>query len=543
MSKRLLIFGILLLMLGSFLVGTLISSRVTARKTAANGRKILHYVDPMHPSYTSDKPGIAPDCGMSLEPVYAAGAGTATDKNIAAFPPGTVQLSADRQQLIGVRTATAEVSASQQTLRLTGRVVADETRVYVINATIDGWITKVTAVTTGSIVREEQVLASFYSPEFLSASSALLFALGSMDRVQAVGGGSPQSQVQKDQMTQFNVNLQQYKDSLRNLGMGRRQIEEMIHSRKYTENIDITSPGYGIILARNVSDGQRFAKGEQFFRIGDLSKVWIVVDTYGADVDHFRPGMAVKVTMPNRGRTFHARVSSVLPQFDPVSRTLKVRLEADNPGFILRPDMFVDIELPIKLPAMLSLPSEAVLDSGLKKTVFIERAHGSFEPREVETGRNLGNMVEIVAGLKAGEKVVISGTFLLDSESRMKNAAAGISSTAQQDPVCGMYLDEGRARAAGHIIEAGGRTNFFCSDDCKQKFIKNPAAKLQHSAPGAPPAHRSSAEGQWQAPGDSLPAKPDTSKKTTAKPVIDSHAGHEMPPAAPMTHDTGKKHD
>ena len=544
MSRRLVIIGVLFLVLASFFAGAWLSGRSAARTAATGGRKILHYVDPMHPSYTSDKPGIAPDCGMPLEPVYADGAGASADKSKASLPPGTVQLSADRQQLIGVQVATAETSPMQQTLRFAGRVTPDETRVYIINATIDGWITKVTSVTTGSIVKEDQVLASFYSPEFLSASSSLLFALSSMDRVQAMGEGAPQSQVQKDQMTQFNVGLQQYKDALRNLGMGRRQVDEMIHSRKYTENIDITSPGNGIILTRNVSNGQRFVKGEQFFKIGDLSRVWIVIDTYGSETDQFKPGMVVKVTMPNRGKTFHARVSAVLPQFDPVSRTLKVRLEADNPGFILRPDMFVDVELPIELPVMLSLPVEAVLDSGLKKTVFIERAPGTFEPREVETGRNFGNRVEIVSGLKTGEKVVISGTFLLDSESRMKSAAAGISGKVQQDPVCGMYLDEGRARAAGRIIETGGKTSFFCSEDCKQKFSKNPAAKVRHAAPASPAAPRSSAGGQWQAPADSLPVKSAAKEKSAAQPVADPHAGHKMPPAAaPMTHDTGKKHD
>jgi len=412
----------------------------------------------------------------------------------------------------------------------------------VINATIDGWITKVTPVTTGSIVREEQVLASFYSPEFLSASSALLFALSSMDRVQASGGGAPQGQVQKDQMAQFNVGLQQYKDSLRNLGMGRQQVDEMIHSRKLAENIDITSPGYGVILSRNVSNGQRFVKGEQFFRIGDLSKVWIVADTYGVEVDYFKPGMSVIATLPNRGRTFKARVSNVPPVFDPTSRTLKVRLEADNPGFILRPDMFVNVELPVNLPPMLSVPAEAVLDSGLKKTVFVEKSAGIFEPREVETGRSVGNRVEIVSGLKAGEKIAVSGTFLLDSESRMRTAAAGITGTAQQDPVCGMYVDDAKSRAAGHVIEAGGRTNFFCSDDCKQKFAKNPAAKVQHSPSPAAPAAKKKADAPPAAhrhePGMTMP------EPAAAKPGTDPHAGHAMPPAAtPMTHETGKKHD
>jgi Cu(I)/Ag(I) efflux system membrane fusion protein len=327
-----------------------------------------------------------------------------------------------------------------------------------------------------------------------------------MDRVQAMGEGSPQGQVQKDQMAQFNVSLQQYKDALRNLGMGRRQVEEIISSRKYAENIDITSPGYGIILARNLSDGQRFVKGEQFFKIGDLRRVWVLIDVYQNEADQLKTGMTLKVTLPQRQRSFTGKVSPVPPIFDPVSRTLKVRLYVDNPGMVLRPDMFVDVELPISLPEMLSVQAEAVLDSGMKKTVFVEKSVGVFEPREVETGRSFGNRVEIVSGLKAGERIAVSGTFLLDSESRMKTAAAGITSTPQIDPACGMYVDEAKSRAAGLTVESGGVTRYFCSDECRRKFLKKPAANTA----------------QQPRPASATPSAP----------------------VAPMTpHDAGHKHD
>jgi len=483
MNRRLIIFGVLLLMTASFLVGTWISYRATVRSSSAGGRKILHYVDPMHPAYTSDKPGIAPDCGMPLEPVYADGAGSGTALKPAALPPGTVQIAPDRQQLIGVRVAPAEVTPAMKTVRFAGRVAADETRTYIINATIDGWITRVSKVTTGSIVKHEEVLASFYSPDFLSATSALLFALGSMDRVQAMGGDSPQGQVQKDQMAQFNISLQQYKDALRNLGMGRRQIDEIITSRKYSENIDITSPGYGVILARNVSDGQRFVKGEQFFKIGDLRRVWVLIDVYQNEADALRPGMKVNISLPQRQRTFTGEVSPVPPIFDPGSRTLKVRLYVANPDMVLRPDMFVDVELPVTLPKMLAVPVEAVLDSGLKKTVFVEKSAGIFEPREVVTGRTAGNLVEIRSGLKAGERIAVSGTFLLDSESKMKSAASGISGTPRLDPVCGMYVDEEKCRAKGLFITAGDTTSFFCSDECRQKFTASRSPQKGAVAP------------------------------------------------------------
>ena len=171
------------------------------------------------------------------------------------------------------------------------------------------------------------------------------------------------------------------------------------------------------------------------------------------------------------------RVLNVPPQFDPASRTLKVRLEADNPGYALRPDMFVDVEFPIQLPPAITVPVDAVLDSGLRKTVFVDRDNGFFEPRKVETGWRFGDRVEIVKGLMPGERIVTSGTFLLDSESRMKMAAAGMSKSTEarsaKDPVCGMDVDESKAKAAGRISEYRGKAYYFCTDQCKQQFDRN----------------------------------------------------------------------
>lgn len=492
MNRRLALLSVFLLMAGSFLAGAWISYRSTSQRAVSGERKILHYIDPMHPSYTSDKPGIAPDCGMQLEPVYAnEGQGSGGGKPETRLPPGTIQLTPDSQQLIGVKTAAVEKSGASQTIRLQGRVTPDELRTYVINSTIDGWITGVGSSTTGSIVRKNEVLATFYSSEFLSAGQALLYALSSLDRSK---GQTAANQAQRDQIQQFNLSLKQYRDSLRNLGMGDLQIDEMIRTRTYMENVNIVSPGNGLVLVRNISPGQRFERGKELYRIADLSRVWILVDTYGAEVEFLKPGMRVKVALPSRNRTFSGRVAKVPPQFDPASRTLKVRLEVDNPSYVLRPEMFVDVELPMQMPEMVSVQSEAVLDSGLKKTVFVEKTAGIFEPRAVETGRIFGNRVEIISGLKAGERIAISGTFLLDSESRMKTAAAGIASTAQLDPACGMYVDEAKSRAAGLTVESGGVTRHFCSDECKQKFLKKQAAtgaqppRPASEAPSAPAA-------------------------------------------------------
>lgn len=456
------------ILFAGFLAGYL-SGRGTFRDGGiSSGRKVLYYVDPMNPGHRSDRPGIAP-CGMAMVPVYEGGG--PVPPVTSPLPPGTVLVSPEKQQLAGIRIGEVEKASATRTLHLLGRVAPDERLIYFINATVDGWITRTYDNTTGSLVRKNQVLASYYSPEFLSAGQAFLFALNSADRVRETGRENP---AQSSQLDQFKVNLKQYRDSLKNLGMGDMQIEEMIRTRTYMENVDIASPANGFVLSRKVSDGQRFDKGTELYRIADLRRVWILVDTYENEARYFRPGQTVPVRC--RGRVFKARVSAVLPQFDPVTRTLKVRLEADNHDYRLRPDMFVDVEHSILMPPAVTVPADAVLDSGLKKTVFVDRGNGFFEPRPVETGGYFDDRAEIVSGLAPGERIVTSGNFLIDSESRMKSAIAGITGTPRLDPVCGHYADEAKSRAAGLIVESKGTTLFFCSAECKQAYLKNPAA-------------------------------------------------------------------
>ena len=208
----------------------------------------------------------------------------------------------------------------------------------------------------------------------------------------------------------------------------------------------MVAPTPSFIIARNVSPGQRFEKGTEWYRLADLSQVWILADLYENEAEYIRPGEKVQVTYPYQKRNFQATVSQVLPQFDPTTRTLKVRLEMANPDFALRPDMFVDVEFPITLPPAISVPVDAVLDSGLKKTVFIERGDGYFEPRQVETGWRLGDRVQVLNGLQPGEKIVVSGNFLIDSESRMKLAAAGMYGEVSQDPVSRTYVERRQSR-------------------------------------------------------------------------------------------------
>ncbi len=456
--------------------------------------EILYYECPMHPSFKSDKPGAAPCCGMQLEPVYKEGRHASGD--LAELLPGAVHISADRQQLLGVITNRVEKTGGVKTLRIPGRVSADESRVYKIKASESGWIREVYSSTVGSLVQKNQRLAAFYAtPALQGAQLTYINTLNLVAQNPVSNGELPGQAVPAENRIQAAA------DALRNLGVSDAQIAELGRTRKPMKDVLICAPATGLLAARDVSAGQRFQAGDELYRIIDLSRVWILADLFENEARHFRPGLTARIFHPYLGRTFSARVSEVLPQFDAATRTLKVRLEADNPGFMMQPDMFVDVELPVSQPPALNVPAEAVLDTGRTKTVFVAHENGVFEPREIRTGWRSSGRIEITGGLSEGENIVVSGNFLIDSESRLKKAAASFqskpvlsknSTVAQKvlDPVCGMLIEVGAGTARSDLE---GKTNFFCSIGCKRAFDDNPA-KYSGSNPRKVRADRNTRE-------------------------------------------------
>ena len=191
---------------------------------------------------------------------------------------------------------------------------------------------------------------------------------------------------------------------LQNLGITDAQIEELAKTRKARPYLQVRAPARGVVLSRKVTLNQWFKAGEEFYTIADIGKVWVYADVYEGEAMHMRPGMTVAVRHGQMGKTFSAKVGKVLPLFDPAARTLKVRIDVDNPRYDLRPDMFVDVEIPITMPPSLSVPADAVLDTGKRAIVYVDRGNGIFEPRRVKTGWNLGGQVEITDGLTRGRK-------------------------------------------------------------------------------------------------------------------------------------------
>jgi membrane fusion protein, copper/silver efflux system len=367
--------------------------------TRNDPRKVLYYVDPMHPAYTSDRPGKAPDCGMSLTPVYE--------------DAGLVRVRPDMQGVIGVRTETVATKPAAATLRLFGRVAPDETRLYRITAGTDGYVSDVSHVTTGSRVEAGAWLVTIAAPDARTPIQAYLVALDAQEQ----GTQRP-----ADTPGVVDRGLEQAEAALLTMGMSRAQIDEIRHTRRASSSIRMTAPAAGYVLDRRLAAG-RVAAGEELFRIADLRRVWILADVSSRDAQFVRPGADVEIAVPGLGRTMRGAVSAaVAPQFDAASQTVSIRLDADNPDGALRPGMAVDVHVRLALPPGIAVPVDAVLDTGLKKRVFVERGQGLFEPREVETGWRAGERVEIVRGLSAGERVVVSGTFLLDSETRLRRA-------------------------------------------------------------------------------------------------------------------------
>jgi Cu(I)/Ag(I) efflux system membrane fusion protein len=413
------------------------------------------YRCPMHPSVVQDHPGDCPVCSMKLVPAptpppaapRAQGAAHVEGAPLPRAAPSTsaaIAVAPEQQRLLGVTVHTVERGAARRTLRLPGRVTPDERRVYRVNAGIDGSIRGVAAATVGTRVRKDEVLATFWAPSALSTIQLFIANVGGKEYVlQRYAVASVEGQG----VELAYANLQQRLMQLENMGVSAVQRAEIARTKKIPDTIQIVSPADGVVVARNVTPGMKFDRGAELYRIADLRRVWIVADVFPGDARHVRAGARATVSAPEQGVSLPATVAEILPQFDGTTRTLKVRLEVENPRLVLRPEMFVEVLLDARLPAGVAVPADAVVDSGLARVVFVESAAGVFEPRRVETGWRSDGRVEIVRGLEAGERVVASGTFFLDSESRLRPPASGaavVTSTAP-DPTAAARRNDGGA--------------------------------------------------------------------------------------------------
>ena len=458
--KLLKTFFVLVLLAATFASGYFLRA---ARHDAATqaGRRVLYYVDPMHPAYKSDKPGVAPDCGMQLEPVYAddgaapgGGAGQkilyyrdpqdpgytadkpglnpATGNTLepvyAAPPPatpGAIRISPERQQIIGVKFAAVESGGATRTIRTVGKVSADETRVGHVHTRIEGWIEKVFVDFTGDFVKKGQPMLTIYSPEMLASQQELLLALRARDLMTA----NPLASAAQHGESLFEA----AKRRLELWDLSEDQIQQVLRTGQPIRSVTVHAPMSGFVSERQAFPNQKVTPDSDLYTITDLSHVWIVADVFESDITSVKVGDSAYVIFTNAGTPpLTARVNYVLPQVDPMTRTVKVRLDAVNPGLRMKPEMFVNVEFGVATAPQLTVPAEAVLDTGDRQTVFVDLGNGYLEPRQVTIGARFEDRVAITSGLSAGERVVASGTFLVDSESQLKAAAQGMGAPPSQ---------------------------------------------------------------------------------------------------------------
>jgi Cu(I)/Ag(I) efflux system membrane fusion protein len=381
----------------------------------APGRgRILFYRSPMDPRQTSPTPR-KDEMGMDFVPVYE-GDLQGEGSDVKGLAPVTIDTA--RQQLIGLRTAKAVLGPVGGDLRTLARLAPDETRIRKVNVKVEGFVEKLYADFVGQPVAKGQPLFSLYSPDFVSAQREYLLAVKTQ---KALAGGSLQQS--------GGELLEAAKRRLLLWDMPPQALARLEQTGEVQKDVTLRSPISGVITAKTVVEGARLAPGDMPLEITDLGHLWALADLYEAELSRVKVGQAADLTIQAfPGRTFHARVAFVDPVLDPKTRTAKVRLVVANPKGELKPDMFGDAVVHAGLRRGLTVPLDAVLDSGTRKVVFLALGDGKFVPRVVETGGSEGDRVEIRSGLSEGDEVVSGAAFLVDSESRLRSALAQMGS-------------------------------------------------------------------------------------------------------------------
>ncbi|WP_150118997.1 efflux RND transporter periplasmic adaptor subunit [Massilia sp. NR 4-1] len=378
------------------------------KASTENGRKVLYWHDPMVPGQRFNKPGKSPFMDMELVPVYA-------DE---AEASGTVRIRPELQQNLGIRTAPVSEGAFGLELNMVGNVAWDERAVSVVPARASGFVERLHVRAPLQPVRRGQALAELYMPEWVAAQEEYL-------AVRAMRGSG---------MAGLEAAARQ---RMRLVGMEEPQIRQVEASGKVLARLTLTAPRDGVVAELSAREGMAVAAGTPLFRINGLSSVWLLAEVPEAQAASLHPGAAVQgqaAALP--GVLLRGKVAALLPEVDAATRTLKARIELDNPAGRLAPGMFVTLSLPSAQgrPA-LSVPSDAVVQTGRRSVVFVTEAQGEFLPVEVQTGAESGGRTEIRSGLSAGQQVVVSGQFLLDSEASLRGTAErmGANATARSD--------------------------------------------------------------------------------------------------------------
>jgi len=365
----------------------------------------------MNPSVTSAVP-MKGAMGMDYIPVYAE-AGKATNT-----PAGTVKIDGITSQNINVRTSKAIVSTLSHTVRALGRVAYDEERMVHLHPKTEGWIEKLTIDKTGQRVKKNTDLLSIYSPQLVASQQEYILALNNLKALK----NSPIKDIRQG----AEELVKSSRERLRLLDVPKHQLRALERSLKIKKSLHIHSPSEGIVMKIGAREGQFVTPATEIYMIADLRKVWVYVDIYEYELPWVKEGDRVEMQLAGiPGKTFKGHLAYIYPYAEAKTRTIKVRLVFNNPELLLKPDMFAEVTIYAseQLNAIV-IPSEAVIRSGARNQVFIVREPGKFEPRLVTLGLSSSGKVIVLKGVKAGEEIVTSAQFLIDSESKLREATA-----------------------------------------------------------------------------------------------------------------------
>jgi len=422
MSSKLTIAAILLLVVGVTAGYWLARSTPVDTSTASPAepeRVPLYYRHPMNPTVTSPVPAKG-SMGMDYIPVYASEAGT---DELA----GTVSIDPVVQQNIGVRTAKAELASLSHTVRAVGRIGYDETRITKLHPKIEGWIEELFVDTTGEQVEKDTILLSLYSPRLVASQREYVLALKNNETLK----NSPVEDIRRG----AEELVQSSRTRLELFDVPEHQIRELEASLAPQKTLHIHSPAAGIVTRIGAREGQHVSPATELYVIADLSRVWAYAHIFEYELPWVKVGDEAQMTLAARpGQVFHGQVAYIYPYAESKTRTIKVRIEFDNPSLALKPETFVEITVQAsKQESVTVIPSEAVVRSGSEAQVFVVRSPGKFEPRKVELGLQSGGRVIVLKGVVPGEEIVTSAQFLIDSESKLREAAAKMTEIGASD--------------------------------------------------------------------------------------------------------------
>ncbi len=414
----------MLIVMGFGIVGFTVYKMMWSKSEKTEAKTI--YYCPMHPSYTSSKPGDCPICGMKLVPLkkdYDEHTHKTPSINEASIEGRvSITISPEKQQKIGVRFENIEKKKLIKTIRFTSVVEHDETRYATIAPRFGGWIQKLFGNYIGQELEKGEPLMTVYSPEVLSGTAQYIVALEQFEKIKT-NPSNPEYNRAKELVESARKKLSLWE-------LGAQEIQQTEEKRISTGEVLLRSPISGHIINKTALEGRYFTAGETLYEIGDLSNLWVRVYVYEQDYPFIKTGQLAHVFFPYLNKNVDGIISFIYPHINEKTRRAEVRLEIKNQDRFLRPGMWANVEIELNYGVMLLIPASAVIDTGSRYIAFV-RLNEQFQPRELKIGLKSDDFYQIIEGIDEGEKVVANPLFLIDSESQIKSAILGITNDKQ----------------------------------------------------------------------------------------------------------------